>query len=49
MRGLWYQKGGGCVWGLVEEGGSREQLESRGSGDREAGQPASKQDVSWQG
>ena len=47
MRGLWYLKGGGCVWGLVEEGGSREPLESRGSGGREAGQPASRQDVGW--
>ena len=47
MRGLWYLKAVVCVWGLVEEGGSRERLENRGSGDREAGQPASRQDVGW--
>ena len=49
MRGLWYQKGGVCGRGLVVEGGNREQLGSRGSGDRGAGQPASRQDVGLQG
>ena len=42
MRGLWYRRGVVYERDLVAGGGSRELLEDRRSGDREAEQPASK-------